>query len=95
MSSKPFTVVLFLLSLICVIACSPSDNDADITTVAAVDADAWDSVVLDGARSENGMPRFGELLDEAESQAIRAYVIQQAWRGLNLRAVSANAEKTE
>ncbi|MGI9247546.1 MAG: PQQ-dependent dehydrogenase, methanol/ethanol family [Woeseiaceae bacterium] len=59
------------------------------------DADAWDSVVLDGARLENGMPRFGELLDEVESQAIRAYVIQQAWRGLNLRAVAENSEETE
>ena len=59
------------------------------------DGDAWDSVVLDGARVANGMPPFGEFLDETESQAIRAYVIQQAWRGLNLQNAAANAEEAE
>ena len=59
-------------------------------------AEAWDSVVLDGARAALGMPKFGELIDETESQAIRAYVIQQAWRGLNLRAAAAaDAEEAE
>jgi len=55
------------------------------------DGEAWDSVVLDGARGSLGMPPFGSLLSEAESQAIRAYVIQQAWRGLKVRrAAEAN-----
>ena len=59
-------------------------------------AEAWDSVVLDGARAALGMPKFGEYLDETESQAIRAYVIQQAWRGLNLRTeAAADAEEAE
>ena len=58
-------------------------------------AEAWDSVVLDGARVEAGMPPFGEYLDENESDAIRAYVISQAWRGLRLRNAAADAEEAE
>jgi mono/diheme cytochrome c family protein len=48
-------------------------------------AQAWDSVVLGGALRERGMAAFGTTLDEAQSQAIRAYVIEQAWRGKKLR----------
>ena len=58
-------------------------------------AEGWDSVVLDGARAEIGMPPFGEYLDESESQAIRAYVISQAWRGFKLRNAAADAEEAE
>ena len=42
---------------------------------------AWDSVLRDGALRANGMAAFGEQIDAEESAAIRAYVIQQAWRG--------------
>ena len=59
------------------------------------DDKSWDSVVLDGARGAQGMPPFGDLLREDESQAIRAYVIQQAWRGLNLQNAAASAEGSE
>ena len=45
------------------------------------DQTAFDSVVLDGALRANGMAAFGEQLDGEESAAIRAYLIQQAWRG--------------
>src|SRR5699024_814315 len=33
----------------------------------------WNSIVLDGARVSNGMVAFGEVLDEEQSQALRAY----------------------
>ena len=45
------------------------------------DQTAFDSVVRDGALRKNGMAAFGEQLDAEETAAIRAYVIQQAWRG--------------
>ena len=45
------------------------------------DAEAWNSVVVDGALSSKGMASFSELLSREESSDIRAYVIQQAWRG--------------
>ncbi|MEM9177586.1 MAG: PQQ-dependent dehydrogenase, methanol/ethanol family [Myxococcota bacterium] len=45
------------------------------------DQAAWDTVVRDGALRANGMASFGEQIDAEESAAIRAYVIQQAWRG--------------
>jgi quinohemoprotein ethanol dehydrogenase len=46
------------------------------------DADGWSAVVLKGARAVNGMPSFEKYLTEEETQVIRAYVIQEAWRGL-------------
>ena len=45
------------------------------------DAAAWDAVVRDGSLRANGMAAFGEQLDPQDTAAIRAYVIQQAWRG--------------
>jgi mono/diheme cytochrome c family protein len=59
------------------------------------DGKSWDDVVLDGARGSKGMPRFGDLLSEEESQSIRAYLIQQAWRGLNLQTAAAGGDTTE
>ena len=38
----------------------------------------------DGALRDRGMAGFGEHLDLRESAAIRAYVVDQAWRGLRL-----------
>ncbi|MEP4148596.1 MAG: PQQ-dependent dehydrogenase, methanol/ethanol family [Halioglobus sp.] len=48
-------------------------------------AEGWQEVVLGGKLRENGMPAHDELLVEDESEAIRAYVIQQAWRGKALK----------
>jgi len=41
-------------------------------------ADAWRSVVLDGALAKQGMPNFGNALDSETAEAIRAYVISEA-----------------
>ena len=49
------------------------------------DAVTWDEVVLDGKLKASGMAAFGEFLTAKQSQAIRAYVIQQAQRGLRLQ----------
>ena len=48
------------------------------------DQAAWDAVVRDGALRERGMAAFGDQLSPDETAAIRAYVIQQAWRGLQV-----------
>ncbi|MCX2980293.1 PQQ-dependent dehydrogenase, methanol/ethanol family [Halieaceae bacterium IMCC14734] len=50
------------------------------------DADGWNAVVREGALAEQGMADFSAYFDREESEAIRAYVIQQAWRGKELRA---------
>lgn len=41
-------------------------------------AEAWNSVVREGALAENGMPNFGKVLDRDTAEAIRAYVISEA-----------------
>lgn len=40
---------------------------------------AWDQVVREGALSKQGMVAFSENLSKEDTDAIRAYVIQQAW----------------
>lgn len=42
------------------------------------DADAWRMVVIDGALEQNGMASFRDYLSGEETEAIRAYVNQQA-----------------
>jgi quinohemoprotein ethanol dehydrogenase len=40
---------------------------------------AWDQVVREGALEKQGMVSFAENLTKEDTDAIRAYVIQQAW----------------
>lgn len=47
---------------------------------------AWSDVVLGGKLRERGMPALGEVINQEEAEAIRAYVIQQAWRGKEQQA---------
>ena len=49
------------------------------------DAKAWDNVVLGGALKDRGMGSFASNLSEEQSQAIRAYIVQQAKRGQALQ----------
>jgi PQQ-dependent dehydrogenase (methanol/ethanol family) len=49
------------------------------------DQGGWDAVVREGALRDKGMAAFGEQVTPEQSHAIRAYVIQQAWRGLELQ----------
>jgi PQQ-dependent dehydrogenase (methanol/ethanol family) len=42
------------------------------------DAEAWKSIVVDGALAENGMVGFGEYVAPEQAEAIRAYVIREA-----------------
>jgi len=39
---------------------------------------AWDQIVRGGALQQKGMPKFSEVIDQATSESIRAYVISEA-----------------
>ncbi|MEM1152969.1 MAG: PQQ-dependent dehydrogenase, methanol/ethanol family [Pseudomonadota bacterium] len=43
--------------------------------------EAWDTVVREGALAEQGMPNLAEWISPEQSEAIRAYIIQEAHRG--------------
>ena len=45
------------------------------------DPEAWNAVVREGARATVGMGNFGAILDQDESEAVRAYVIHEANNG--------------
>ena len=49
------------------------------------DQESWDTVVLEGIRASEGMPSAASVITPEESAAIRAYVIRQAWRGLEVQ----------
>jgi len=49
------------------------------------DPDGWNSVVREGLFAKSGMANLSAFLDRQQSEAIRAYIIQQAWRGKELR----------
>jgi len=49
---------------------------------------AWDSVLRDGVLSERGMVSFADSLTKEDTDALRAYVVKQAWDAYNI----ANAE---
>ena len=40
---------------------------------------------MQGALTGRGMPKYEEILQPGESKAIRAYIIQQAWRAKRLQ----------
>jgi PQQ-dependent dehydrogenase (methanol/ethanol family) len=52
------------------------------------DQAAWDKVVREGVLKDRGMAAFREHVNARDSQAIRAYVIQQAHRGSALSAAA-------
>ena len=40
----------------------------------------WHAIVLGGSRAHLGMPAFGDTLSAEDSEALRAYVIERAWK---------------
>ena len=42
------------------------------------DVEMWDDVTLNGMLAEAGMAAFKDYIDEDQSHAIRAYIIQKA-----------------
>ena len=55
------------------------------------DAGSWNRVVREGLLAKRGMASFAAYLDEAQSEAIRAYIIREAWRGKELQEARASA----
>ena len=48
-------------------------------------ADAWKSVIIDGALKDRGMVSFARVLTPQDAEAIRAYVIERSnWTKANL-----------
>ncbi len=57
------------------------------------DSKTWTDIVLNGTSKYNGMVSFREQLNDEESEAIRAYVINQAWRAVeNGEGISPTAQ---
>lgn len=44
---------------------------------------AWEAVVLGGAKAKVGMPNFGKTLTKEQAEAVRAYVISEANHGFD------------
>ena len=40
---------------------------------------SWQAIVRDGALTDSGMIAFGDRLSDEEIEAIRTYVLRQAW----------------
>jgi quinohemoprotein ethanol dehydrogenase len=58
------------------------------------DQAGWDEVLLGGKLKDRGMASFADNVSEQESQALRAYVIQQAHRGLALQKAATDTAPT-
>ncbi len=54
------------------------------------DQTGWDAIVLGGSLRNKGMPSFASEIDDGDSAALRAYVIEQAIRGQKILAEKAN-----
>ena len=52
------------------------------------DEKTWDAVVRGGQLKDRGMASFAENISAEQSQAVRAYVIQQAHRGKALQSIA-------
>ena len=49
-------------------------------------------MVREGLLASNGMAGFADYLDREQSEAIRAYIIREAWRGKALQEAQASAD---
>jgi quinohemoprotein ethanol dehydrogenase len=62
----------------------------------SADSDTWRAVVLDGILAGNGMTSFKQQLSPDEAEAVRAYVLDQAWLAVrNGDAKHPNAKETK
>jgi mono/diheme cytochrome c family protein len=65
-------------------ALSSGGGTPDLRYSSADVHESWNAIVLEGAFVSNGMSAFGHVLDEAGSDAIQAYVINQARGSIEL-----------
>jgi len=59
-----------------------SGSVPDLRYMAPATHDAWDAIVRGGAFVGKGMASFANVLDEAQSRAVHAYVVSQARTGI-------------
>lgn len=59
------------------------------------DAKMWDQIIRGGVLSGNGMPAFTDVLDQDATEAIRAYIIDQANSGFKADFYNAEPMKTD
>ena len=65
--------------MVCHGASAANRYNADLRRSAALtDPDLWNSIVLDGALTENGMVGFSQALGPADAEDLRAYVLKEA-----------------
>lgn len=57
------------------------------------DAEMWNDVVMKGSLTDNGMTAFDKVINVEDSEAIRAYVIDQAWLAVKNGDAQAPAEE--
>ena len=50
----------------------------NLATIPLASHEAWDAIVLGGARRDKGMVSFAGKLDQSETHAIRAHVVNEA-----------------
>ena len=55
-------------------------------------AQAWNSIVIDGTLAENGMVSFSEYLSVEDSEAIRAYITTRGHESLANEALEAGGD---
>jgi len=53
---------------------------------------SFNAIVLQGARRFRGMPQWDDVLDEAQSNAIRAFLIDLSWRAFEAQQNDSNLE---
>ncbi|HUF72674.1 MAG TPA: PQQ-dependent dehydrogenase, methanol/ethanol family [Gammaproteobacteria bacterium] len=58
----------------------------DLRRMSADTHAAFNAIVLEGARRTRGMPQWDDVLNEAQSTAIHAYLIDLAWRAYGAQA---------
>ena len=61
----------------------------------SADADVWNSIVMDGALNDNGMVSFSSVLNIEDSEAIRAYVLDQGHLAMRHREAAQQSPLTD
>ncbi len=68
----------------CMVCHGPMVHSSGVTpdlrwSIAAADPATWRQVVIEGLLKANGMVAFGKTITPADAEAVRAYVLNQAW----------------
>jgi quinohemoprotein ethanol dehydrogenase len=70
----------------------PDGLTPDLRRMSAFTHEQFDDIVLRGARRTRSMPQFDDVLDEAQSDAIHAYLVSLAWQAYEAQEAGANPD---